>query len=264
MVGGLAACSKRDTTELSPSANLKADIDPVTTGSWYQPGVTTTWQLQLTGTLNTSYNVDLYDIDLFDTPTATIASLQASGKKVICYFSTAYEDWRSDADDFLDTSIGNNMDDWPGEKWVDIRSKNVLNIMLARLDLAVEKGCDGVDPDNVNAYQQETGFSLTKSNQIAFNRRIANEAHERGLTVGLKNSGDLATSYVDYFDFELNEQCHFYNECDDLQTFITAGKPVFNAEYELDSTICSTALAENIRTLILPVALDGSSRVSCD
>ena len=109
-------------------------------GTWYTPSVATTWQLQLSGTLDTSHAVDLYDIDLFDNSAEAIAALQADGKKVICYFSTSYEDWRSDADDFLSTSLGKEMDDWPGEKWVDIRSQNVLDIMIARLDLALSKG----------------------------------------------------------------------------------------------------------------------------
>ena len=59
-------------------------------------------------------NADIYDIDLLDAPSQTIADLQADGKKVICYFSAGtYEDW---------------------------------------CDLAVTKGCDGVEPDNMEAY----------------------------------------------------------------------------------------------------------------
>ena len=66
--------------------NPESPLVPVT-GEWYRPGVTTSWQWQLLGTVNTAYAVDLYDIDLFDTPASLIASLQASGKRVICYFS---------------------------------------------------------------------------------------------------------------------------------------------------------------------------------
>ena len=263
LISLLASCSAKRQS-LSPSANLDPDIDPVTGGAWYQPTVAATWQLQLTGTLNTTHVVDVYDIDLFDNSSSAIAALQGSGKKVICYFSTSYEDWRSDAADFLSTSLGNNMDDWPGERWVDIRSQNVLDIMLARLDLAVTKGCDGVDPDNVNSYENDTGFSLTATDQLAFNRRIANEAHNRNLTIGLKNDGSQSAELVDYFDFELNEECHQYGECDDLDIFITNSKPVFNVEYTLTDAICPTALAENFRTIFLPKLLDGSSRDSCD
>jgi hypothetical protein len=59
--------------------------------------------------------------------------------------------------------------------------------MEARMDLAVQKQCDGVDPDNVNGYETDTGFNLTASDQISFNVFIAQQAHNRGLSVGLKN-----------------------------------------------------------------------------
>ena len=48
-----------------------------------------------------SFNVAMYDIDLFDAPQATIDSLHASGHKVICYLSAGtYENWRPDASSF--------------------------------------------------------------------------------------------------------------------------------------------------------------------
>jgi len=69
--------------------------------SWYQPNISTTWQWQLTGDLNLSYDVDIYDIDLFDTPKETIAELHNANRKVICYFSAgSYENWRPDKNKF--------------------------------------------------------------------------------------------------------------------------------------------------------------------
>ena len=35
------------------------------------------------------------------------------------------------------------------------------------------------------------------------------------------------------FDFSVDEQCAQYDECDQLTPFVTAGKAVFEAEYEL-------------------------------
>ena len=64
-------------------SGLPLEVPPVTTGNWYQPGVLTTWQWQLKGALNTGYNVDVYDIDLFDTSIETIQQLQANNHKVI-------------------------------------------------------------------------------------------------------------------------------------------------------------------------------------
>ncbi|MHC4090915.1 MAG: endo alpha-1,4 polygalactosaminidase [Planctomycetota bacterium] len=256
-----------------PVMPLDVDAPPITEGDWYRPGVSTTWQWQLLGTVNTGYDVDLYDVDLFDAPAALITELQGAGRKVICYFSAgSSEDWRDDSDAFKDDDMGESLDGWDGERWLDIRSTNVHSIIKARLDIAVDKGCDGVEPDNVDGYTNDTGFSLTAKDQLAYNRFVANEAHDRDLAVGLKNDGGQVRELVDYYDFELNEECHQFNECAELLPFVSAGKPVFNAEYPGSASaaasqkdaICAAALASDIRTLILPLDLDDSFRVSCD
>lgn len=247
--------------------------DPVTGGNWYQPTAGTTWQWQLNGTVNTAYDVEVYDIDLFDNTQETIAALQGEGRQVICYFSAgSYEDFREDADQFSEEDLGNPLDDFPDERWLDIRSESVLNIMLDRLDVAVDKGCDGVEPDNVDGFANDSGFELTADDQLLFNARIANAAHERSLSVGLKNDLDQIESLVDYFDFAVNEQCFEFEECDTLQTFLDDDKAVFSAEYDetyvndasAREVICEESLAMGFSTLILPVDLDDSFRLSCD
>jgi len=245
----------------------------LSTGNWFKPAVTTTWQWQLQGTVNTGYNVDLYDIDLFDSSASLITSLQAMNKKVICYFSAgSFEDFRPDAAQFLASDKGNTLQGFANEQWLDIRSANVRQIMQARLDLAKQKGCDGVEPDNVDGYTNNTGFPLSAADQLAYNQFLATEAHSRGLSVGLKNDIDQAAQLVSRFDFSVNEQCHEFNECDKLAVFINAGKPVFNAEYASvfvnDSVqrqmLCTDSLSRSFRTLVLPAALDDSFRFSCD
>ena len=122
------------------------------------------------------------------------------------------------------------------------------------------------------AFTNDTGFNLTSADQLTFNRTIANEAHERGLSVGLKNDLDQVPELLTFFDFQVNEQCHEFDECAALDPFITAGKPVFNAEYELRlvsdevarAQLCDAARARNLRTLILPFDLDDSFRFSCE
>ena len=274
IVLSIAACGDGGTTDpdSNPDADPESPIVPVK-GEWYRPAVAATWQWQLLGAINTAYDVDLYDIDLFDTSETLIASLQASGKRVLCYFSAgSFEDFRSDAASFPSQVLGNALDDFPNERWLDIRSSSVLTIMEARLDMAVAKGCDGVEPDNMAGFDNNSGFSLTSADQLTFNRTIANEAHERGLSVGLKNDLDQVSDLIAFFDFQVNEQCHEFDECANLDAFITAGKPVFNAEYELPlvsdagarDRLCQAALARNFRTLILPFDLDDSFRFSCD
>lgn len=194
----------------------------------------------MTGTVDTSFDVDMYDIDLFDTPTATINKLKQMGRVVICYFSGgSWEDWRDDADDFPAAVRGNTLSGWPDEKWLDIRSSTIKPLMEARLDVAVSKGCDGVEPDNMDGYTHSTGFGITPANQIAYNKWMAGAAHARGLSVGLKNDVDQVGSLVGDYDWALNEQCFQYSECSKLDPFVAAGKAVFGVEYQgTPATFC--------------------------
>ncbi|MES2356333.1 MAG: endo alpha-1,4 polygalactosaminidase [Pseudomonadota bacterium] len=247
---------------------------PVSGGktSWWTPALSSTWQWQLKGSVNFSYPVTVYDIDLFDTPTTTIQSLHAQGKKVVCYFSAgSSEDWRPDFASFQAAVMGSNLSGWAGERWLDTRSANVRQIMRARLDLAVSKGCDGVEPDNVDGYSNKSGFPLTAATQLDYNKFLAAEAHSRGMAIGLKNDVDQLSDLVAYFDFAVNEQCHEYSECGGYKVFTDNAKPVFNAEYSSSyvsnaasrDTLCATANASKFHTLILPLELDGSFRYSC-
>lgn len=257
---------------LSAAPVLDPEALPVTEMNWYKPPVAVTWQWQLNSEVNPNYPVELYDIDLFDSPVSLINSLKASGKKVICYFSAgSYESFRNDIDKFDPSALGNLLDGWPNEQWLDIRSLNVAEIMTERLNLAMQKGCDGVEPDNMDAYLNDSGFDLTARDQMAFNKFIANEAHKRGLSVGLKNDLEQIPMLIDFFDFSVNEQCHEFDECDTLQPFIQAGKPVLHVEYlqkfsddpNERQVLCSTAKRAQFSTLILPLELDDSFRFSC-
>lgn len=130
--------------------------------SLWQPKVAATWQIILLKPLklnkdgtakNLKPNVGIYDLDLYDNDAETFKALHKAGKKVICYFSAgSWENWRDDKKQFKKADLGKTMDGWPDEKWINIRSKNVRNIMKKRIKYAAEKGCDAIDPDNVDGY----------------------------------------------------------------------------------------------------------------
>ncbi|MFK7853948.1 MAG: endo alpha-1,4 polygalactosaminidase [Granulosicoccus sp.] len=238
----------------------------------YKVPLSIKWQIQLQGNLNTQYDVDLYIVDLFDTSIESIALLKSRNRKVICYFSAgSHEAWRNDASDFADSDIGRKLDNWPGERWLDVRSDTIRRIMMLRLDLAQTKGCDGVDPDNVDGYINSTGFNLTANDQLMFSRFLSQEAHARGLVIGLKNNVDHAKKLVDEFDFAVNESCELYDECDLLQVFIDQGKPVLHIEYspelvksaDIFHAFCRRHELTRFSSLVLPVELDDSYRLSC-
>jgi len=205
-------------------------------GDWWQPVPGTSWQWQLSGTIDTSSNVQMYDIDLFDVPKSIIDEFHNAERIVVCYFSAgSWEEWRPDAADFPPEVLGRDLSGWPGERWLDIRQLDLLgSVITARLDLAQNKGCDGVEPDNVDGYQNDSGFSLTYADQVTFNRWLAEQAHARGLSIGLKNDLEQIPDLLADFDWALNEECFSYAECDLLKPFIAAGKAVFGVEYELD------------------------------
>ncbi|MFZ0544867.1 MAG: endo alpha-1,4 polygalactosaminidase [Candidatus Promineifilaceae bacterium] len=231
----------------------------------WQPTPHTSWQWQLTGTIDTSYDVDMYDIDLFDVPQAVIDELHDDGSVVVCYFSAgSYENWRPDAGDFPTAVLGDPLDGWPGERWLDIRRIDLLGpIMTARMDLAMEKACDGVEPDNVDGYANDSGFPLTADDQLTYNRWLSGEAHQRGLSIGLKNDLDQITQLLPYFDWVLNEQCFQYDECELLLPFVAANKAVFGVEYEGDpDDVCPQANGYNFDWLFKDIDL-GPERVAC-
>lgn len=234
---------------------------PITAGARLMPG--TTWHWQLTSEIDLSLDVALYDIDLFDTPQYVIEELHNAGRIVICYFSAgSWEDWRPDAGDFPEEVIGHALQGWPGEYWLDVRQLDLLGpVMAARLDLAVEQGCDGVEPDNVDGYTYDSGFPLTYDDQLAYNIWLAEEAHARGLLILLKNDLEQVGDLLSFFDGALNEQCFQYEECELLLPFIAAGKPVFGVEYEGElQDFCPQANAWNFSWLLKNWELDAWSQ----
>ena len=249
-----------------PSSSLPLTMAPVLAArAWWRPHPGTSWQWQLSGAIDTSVDARMYDIDLFETSRATIDRLHQDGRVVICYFSAgSRENWRPDRDRFPSSVLGKTLAGWPDEQWLDIRRLDVLApIMEARLDLAVDKGCDGVEPDNVDGYANDTGFPLSGHDQLRFNRWLARAAHSRGLSVGLKNDLNQVRELVDDFDWALNEQCFQYNECDRLTPFIQRGKAVFGVEYQGDpATFCPRANSMNFDWLKKNLAL-GAWRIPC-
>ena len=257
---------------LSTGTAAASATDPaVTSGDWYRPAVDVNAQVQLQGTPNISYDVELYVLDLFDTDSAVIDALHADGRKMICYFSAGtFENWRDDAGRFTATDKGRRLGNWPGERWLDIRSQNVRAIMADRLDLAVQRGCAGVDPDNVDGYTNRTGLPLTYQDQIDYNTWLAEQAHQRGLAISLKNDLGQINDLVAHFDFAINESCHEWDECELLMPFIEAGKPVVHINYLYAddpigrAELCLYTQSLGFRTLTLPQMLDGSFRHSCN
>jgi hypothetical protein len=193
-----------------------------------------TWQWQLTVPVDLSVPADVYDIDGFAATRTTVGELHRRGRKAICYVEAgAAADFRPDFADWPADLLGRS-DGWPGERWLDIRSPARLEPVLAkRFDMCRDKGFDAIEPDLIEHYANDTGFPITAADQLRFNRFVARLAHERGLSVALKNDVGQVPALVGDFDFAIDEECFAYDECEALRPFIAAGKAVLHAEYDV-------------------------------
>jgi hypothetical protein len=237
---------------------------PVACPSCYHPRLLTSWQWQLSGKVDTGVRAHLYDIDGFDSKKGLVSALHAMHRRVVCYISAgSWENWRPDASQFP-SAVKGKPNGWPGERWLDIRDLADLEpIMYARLRMCAAKGFDAVELDNVDGYENNTGFPLTGADQALYNATLANYAHSRGLSVVLKNDLDQVVRLLPYFDFALNEQCFQYSECRKLKPFVQAGKAVFGVEYALKPVqFCPRANALNFDFLRKHLAL-GPWRRAC-
>jgi hypothetical protein len=195
------------------------------------PGLT--WQLQLSGRVDTSVKAQVFDIDLLTNSRAVVHHIHG---RVLCYFSAGTnESFRSPSQQYPPSTRGQPLADYPDEQWLDIRRLDKLKPLIGRrLDICKRKGFIGADFDNVDGYANESGFPLTAADQLRFNRYLARAAHARGLAAGLKNDLGQVPKLARSFDFAVNEQCFQYHECAVLERhFIRRGKPVFHVEYKL-------------------------------
>jgi len=127
---------------------------------------------------------ELYDIDLFDNSKEIIQKLREKNKLVVCYFSFGtYENWREDTKNLDESLLGNPLENWEGERYWDIRNEEIKKILKSRIDLAKEKGCNGVEFDNVDIYKNNNGLGINKEDVIEVFKELSSYAREKGLFV---------------------------------------------------------------------------------
>ncbi len=234
-------------TNTANGGETPGDPDPALALDWWKPKASQnlSWQWQLQGEIDTSFDVDVYNVDIA-TPVSKIQELKERDIKLICYFSAGtVEAWRPDADQFPVAIQGEQYEDLFDEKWLDYGDfQQFAPIMQARMDLCKSKGFDAIEMDNVDAHNYEsrdewgnvvnigTNFNMTLDESIAYILWLAEEAHSRGLSIGLKNAEEMAETVVDDVDWMLTEDCYVDSWCHAATVFIEADKPVFMTEYE--------------------------------
>ncbi|MEO0912191.1 MAG: endo alpha-1,4 polygalactosaminidase [Pseudomonadota bacterium] len=216
------------------------------------------WDWQLSEPFALDRVVDVLDIDATSVRAADVAEIKARGTYLICYVSVGtVEAYRRDAGDFPGAVVGRVYADWPDEKFLDIRRLDVLMpLMEKRFRRCEEMGFDAIEPDNMDVYQNDSGFSLSKADTVAYVAALAEMAHGLGLEIGQKNVPELTEDLVGMLDFAIAEACFDDGWCGALRPYLEAGKPVYAAEYTDTPVNFDAACAEAARLGISMVLKD--------
>lgn len=201
---------------------------------WWQPAPGLTWQWQLDGEFaQTDQPVDAYDLDGEFADADLVQELHADGIRTICYVNVgSLESWRGDAGHFPHSVIGNVYPGWEDERFLDIRQFDILApIMQARFAQCAASGFDAIEPDNMDTWDTNTGFGLTREDAMRYARWLAETAHAHGLAIAQKNAPDLTLDLVGTYDFAITESCAEDRWCDAMTPYLEQGKAVLAAEY---------------------------------
>ncbi|MBN2176514.1 MAG: endo alpha-1,4 polygalactosaminidase [Demequinaceae bacterium] len=241
---------------LSPSPTTSPS-DSLPYESLPPPG--TAWQIRLDGGVPSDPGARIVEVD-YQAPEDLVGRLERDGVYTVCYMSAGtVEEYRPDVADFPDEVVGRALPDWPDERYLDLRRLDLLGpLWEARLDSCAAAGFDAVDPDNVDSYENDSGFPLTEDDAVAAMLWLAEAVHERGMAIGQKNAPGLTDRLVGVFDFAVTEECLTQGWCEEMSPYIDAGKPVLAIEYLEDGAaldaLCPTA--ETFRLSLLVTTLD--------
>jgi hypothetical protein len=266
------------------------------------PDATLEWQL--VAPWRTNIQADVYDIDLLEAVPSkrevqvdgfghytlrrgenpgVIDELHADGRFVVCYIDTgAWESYWPDARLFPKGVRGNNTG-WKGERWLDIRKRSwdrFAPLIWARLDLAADLGCDGVEGDQNNGAENRNGFGLKRDrDMVPWYLEVFLQTHARGMAAVQKNGvsriGDILHDPGDDEAAEpdalLIEECAQFHECSRLTPWAGSGKPVWQVEYrprfsarEFRHRVCPKAEAHSRFAMLKNEPPDGGYRRTCD
>lgn len=191
------------------------------------------WDWQLSENIASPQSIQVFDTDPDNVSRAQIMALNAAGVYTICYVSVGtLEDYREDVKLFPSQVLGKRYEDWPDERFADIRDPHSIPALMAkRFANCAQKGFQAVEPDNMDVYQNDSGFDISREDMLRYIRMLVKAAHAVGLEIGQKNVPELTGDLVGQMDFIITESCYQDRWCNEVLPYIKAGKPVFNAEY---------------------------------
>jgi hypothetical protein len=253
------------------------------------PGMAFTWEwiLDADALPSPPPDVDYLGVDAMDVPADYIATAESNGVTTWCYLSVGTaEEWRDDYDDFLDLDAADRADgnpglvgeiypEWPDERWLNARRfEPFMHLIEARLDTCADKGFSWVEFDNMDAFEATTGFDITRADQRTYVEALVAASNARGLGTIHKNATGLATALVPLMDALLLEGCVLYDFCEEAAPYLSAGKPVMNAEYPEEfpeegvsfdaSAVCTASAEAGVNTLLKELSLNAETERCSD
>lgn len=261
--GSLVVSERAGDASLAADGSAPREDAQVPDAIW-RPAADVTFQIQLTGELDTSVNAQVYIIDL-DSPAADFTALREAGRRIVCHFSAGtVETFREDAADIPEAAWGQTLDAYPDERWLDVSVAGVREVMGARLERAVEHGCSAVLPENLSVHLVDSGFATTQASALSYARFLATEATARGL--GAMLSADaMVDALAGEYAMGLAFNCIAEDACARWEPLRKAGKAVMGVEVgDADSAeaVCATARAEGLNTIVKRSNFD-AFRIAC-
>jgi len=290
------------TSSATPTTNPPAVAAPEP-GTWWHPAPSgpnsgPEFQWELDHALNVQSTSDMgyaaanavggkasdpavYDIDGIDNSASAVSALHRLNDKVICYVEVgAAGNYYSAADEGIPVTyyaqlkaagdLGSSVPGYP-EYYLNISAASTARIIEAMIQQqCAAKGFDAVEPDIDDSYTDATGFQITETMNIEYDKMLGAYAHSLGLAWGQKNGDNdpqFAASLEPTTDFLLDEECNFYQTCAVVTSpYVQAGKLVLDAEYTDDwgndtakdlAQFCTYDLAHGIDGTLFTTALAG-------
>ncbi len=218
-----------------------------------KPGETKNWDIQVSAPFDFSTERQMMIVDLWTSVPAattidygdgtsvsvpaggqpqTIATLQARQTKIICRVGLGgMRTTDPDAERFPEASRQVIDPKMPSDEFLlDLADPEPWqDAAFARIDLAAQIGCDGIEPYRIDHFGLDTALSL--DDQIAWYARVALEAHDRDLSVGMRNGLEIYQSQAPSFDWAIIERCAEDNVCDQVRPVLQLRKAVFALDF---------------------------------
>jgi hypothetical protein len=232
----------------------------------YVPPANVRWRAQLDGAVDIQQEAELFYLDAEQQDPDDLATLRAQGRPYLCYLSAgSVESYREDAAEFPARAIGNTLENYPRERWLDVRDSAVRGLMAKRVTALSAFGCAGVPPSSLSVHIADTGFDLSLNDALDYASWLAERIHAAGMSAGLTGPSTLTTELWRIFDFGLAISCVNGSGCSEYAPFLSAKKTVLHLEVgdEGDApAICNAAKSLGFDALVSDAGFTGQS-IAC-